>query len=55
MPGGGIIPARTLRITFSQTSACDSMPVMLARSSDRPAVFVRALWHDTQYLSTTAR
>ena len=55
MFGGGIVPVCTLRITFSQTSALAPGFAMSTRSSMRPAVFTRSLWHVTQYLSISWR
>src|SRR6185369_13552025 len=54
-PTGGIISARTFRITFSHTSAVFEGRTKSAASSDNPAVFIFWLWQVTQYLSTSAR
>ena len=54
-PGGGIIPARTFRITFSQSSALAGTSARSTLSSIRPPVLSRSLWQVTQYRSTTAR
>ena len=54
IPGGGIIPARSFRITFSQVSAPLGTSVRSACSSDSPPVRLLSLWHVTQYLPTTA-
>jgi hypothetical protein len=42
-PAGGIMPARTLRITFSHTSACAATLVSSGASSARSPVFSRWL------------
>src|SRR5256884_2901057 len=55
MPGGGITPARSLRITFSHNSAWSPAVVRSNFSSVKLALFVRSLWQVTQYLSRTAR
>jgi hypothetical protein len=54
-PWGGIIPERSFRTTFSQTSA--SAPTLLKSiaSSDSPAVLSVWLWQVTQYWLTTDR
>src|SRR5580765_6249789 len=54
MPGGGIIPTRSFRITFSQVSAPWGTFVRSACSSDSPPSRLLSLWHVTQYLPTTA-
>jgi hypothetical protein len=48
-PGGGIIPARSLRIIFSVTSACSAAFVTSYEASVSPPAFARSLWHVTQY------
>ena len=55
IPSGGIVPALSRRITFSHTSASLDGLARSAPSSINPAVFVRWLWHTTQYVSSTAR
>ena len=42
------MPPRTLRITFSHTSACAGDVGQLTSSSVRPPVFKRWLWQVTQ-------
>src|SRR5690242_3993882 len=54
IPAGGIMPALTFRITFSQRSACAAMSVRSACSSDSSPVRVRSLWQPTQYVFTIA-
>ena len=54
-PGGGIIPPRTLRTTFSHTSASPARCARSMVSNVRLAVFARWLWHVTQYWSRSAR
>jgi hypothetical protein len=48
-PGGGIMPTRTFRTTFSQISESAGMRARSNVSSARPAVLARWLWHVTQY------
>src|SRR5581483_2126144 len=48
-------PARSLRTTFSQTSALCGTRAKSDLSSIRSAVLARWLWHVTQYLSRSAR
>jgi hypothetical protein len=48
MPCGGIIPPRSLRSAFSQTSASSGTRLSSRFSSVRPAVFTRSLWQVTQ-------
>src|SRR5438477_10391350 len=55
MSGGGITPARSLRMTFSHTSACSAALVRSSPCSDRLAVLTRSLWQVTQYRSRSAR
>src|SRR5438067_3144059 len=55
MSGGGIMPARSLRMTFSHTSACSAAFVRSSSCSDRLAVLRRSLWQVTQYRSRSAR
>src|SRR5580765_2924387 len=55
MSGGGITPARSLRMTFSHTSACSAALVRSSPCSDRLAVLRRSLWQVTQYRSRRAR
>ena len=55
MPVGGISPARSLRTTFSATSACSPRFERSSWSSSRFAVLGRALWQVTQYWSSTLR
>src|ERR1043166_7652376 len=52
--GGGMAPVRSLRMTFSQTSACADGAVRSTPASDRPPVFRRSLWQGTQYFWTVA-
>ena len=47
-PRGGIIPVRSLRTTFSATSACASAFATSKLASDRPPDFERSLWQPTQ-------
>ena len=54
-PAGGIMPARTFRMTFSQTSACAATFDRSGASSASSPVFSRWLWQVTQYLSMVAR
>jgi hypothetical protein len=54
MPAGGIMPARTFRITFSHVAADFGASLTSRCSSDRSAVRVRSLWQVTQYFVTTA-
>src|SRR4051794_26638201 len=54
MPGGGIIPTRSFRTTFSQVAASWRTSVRSACASDSPPVRLVSLWHVTQYLVTTA-
>ena len=46
--GGGISRARSLRITFSQTSAPSPMCTRSSDSSVNPAVCKRSLWQAVQ-------
>src|ERR1035441_1582402 len=55
LPGGGIVPARNFRMTFSQISVFDGMLDKSALSSIKPAVRTRWLWQVTQYWSRRAR
>src|SRR6266568_1712265 len=55
MSGGGITPARSLRMTFSHFSACSAALVRSSPCSDRLAVLTRSLWQVTQYRSRSAR
>src|SRR5579875_2321162 len=55
MPGGGMEAARSLTITFSQSSALASGLAGSADSSERPPVRSFWLWHTTQYWLRTAR
>jgi hypothetical protein len=55
MPAGGIIPARSLRTTFSQVSAWSCILATSSLSSNSPAVCKRWLWQVTQYWSSSAR
>ena len=48
--GGGITPARSLRITFSHSSAWSPTAARSSPCSDRFAVLTRSLWQVTQYL-----
>ena len=50
MPGGGIAPARSLCSTSSHTGAWSRTEPRATTSRARPPVFVRSLWHVTQYL-----
>jgi len=47
--GGGMTPARSLRTTFSQSSACSPIAPRSAFSIEKFAVFRRLLWQVTQY------
>src|SRR5262245_58936151 len=48
-PSGGIMPTRTLRITFSQVSAWAGASASVSVSSVNPAALTRSLWQVTQY------
>ena len=48
-------PARSLRTTFSHSSACSPTFDRSALCNDRFAVLRRSLWQVTQYLSSSAR
>ena len=48
MPGGGIIPARSLRMIFSAVSACAAAAVTSNSSSERLPRSVTSLWQVTQ-------
>src|SRR5258707_833270 len=54
-PAGGIAPVRSLRITFSHTSALAGTFAKSILSSIRPAVFSFSLWQVTQYRFNTVR
>ena len=45
-PGGGIMPARSLRIIFSATSACCVDLRRVEPGERQLAAFLRSLWHD---------
>ena len=47
-PAGGIVPARSRAITFSQISGLACGDAASTASSARPAVLIRWLWHVTQ-------
>jgi hypothetical protein len=47
--GGGIMPARSLRIIFSATSACCSAFAASKPASTSPPALPRSLWHVAQY------
>ena len=51
--GGGIIPARSLRIIFSAVSAFCSAFEASNPASTRPPAFPRSLWHPLQYCATS--
>jgi hypothetical protein len=53
-PGGGIMPARSLRIIFSATSACCGASPTTNDASDSPPDFPRSLWQPAQYCRTSA-
>ena len=53
-PWGGIIPPRSFRTAFSQTSACSGTSDRLIFSNDTPDALTRSLWHVTRYLTMTA-
>ena len=53
--GGGITPARSLRTTFSHSSAWSPTAARSSPSSERLAVLTRLLWQVTQYWSSSAR
>src|ERR1017187_4619209 len=55
MPAGGIWPGRTLRTTFSNTSALPPTWVKSNASSETPPVFISWLWQVVQYWSTRVR
>ena len=48
MPGGGIMPARSLRTTRSHSSGSSPTAARSRPSSDRLAARVRSLWQDRQ-------
>src|SRR5579871_4180225 len=52
-PGGGIMPARSLRIIFSPTSACAGASSIAKLASDRPPAFPFSLWQPAQYCLTS--
>ena len=52
-PGGGIMPARSLRTIRSATSACSTASRTSNRSRDRLPRSVRSLWHVLQVPWTT--
>src|SRR5437773_6377788 len=47
--GGGIMPARSLRIIFSATSGCCSTFAVSKPASVSPPALPRSLWHVAQY------
>src|SRR5262245_43548499 len=49
---GGISPERSLRATFSHTSAWEATSARSMCSRVSPPVFRRSLWHATQYVAT---
>src|SRR5581483_7023916 len=51
--GGGIMPARSLRIIFSATSAWSTTFDASKLASDKSPDFIRSLWHVTQYVLTS--
>ena len=55
IPGGGICPARSLRITFSHTSAPAGIFSMSTLLRISPAVLSFSLWQVMQYRLSTAR
>src|SRR5215469_17763470 len=55
MPGGGIIPARSFRMTCSQISAWSATAPISRCCRERLAVLTLSLWQTTQYWSTRAR
>ena len=55
MPGGGIMPARSLRTTFSHSSGSSPTAARSWPSSERFAVRVRSLWQERQYRWTSSR
>ena len=50
MPTGGIMPPRSLMMTFSHTSEWLAAVAGSSPSSDSPPVRARALWQLTRYL-----
>ena len=48
------MPTRTLRTTFSHTSALPATLAMSSESNVRPAVLVRSLWQVTQFVDEGA-
>src|SRR5215471_4963756 len=53
IPAGGIIPARTFRMTFSQVSADFGTSLRSACSRVKPPVRALSLWQVTQYVLMT--
>ena len=47
-PGGGIMPARSLRIIFSMTSGCSCAFIASKLASERPPALPRSLWQVPQ-------
>src|SRR6266849_5090484 len=54
-PCGGMARAWSLRTTFSHTSGADAARAASSFSSDRPEVFRRSLWQETQYVAMASR
>ena len=47
-PGGGIMPARSLRIIFSMTSGCSWARIASKLANESPPALPRSLWHVAQ-------
>ena len=47
-PGGGIMPARSLRIIFSITAGCSCAFMASKPASESPPAWPRSLWQVTQ-------
>ena len=52
-PAGGMAPAPTFRMTFSQVAGSAAGRVRSAPCRLRPAAFWRSLWHPAQYCVTS--
>ena len=52
-PGGGIMPARSLRIIFSATSGCSAIFAASKPASTSSPAFMLSLWHAAQFCATS--
>ena len=52
-PGGGIMPARSLRIIFSVTSGCSLTLAASKPASTSSPAFIFSLWHEAQFCATS--